>query len=133
MSELSSKIEETAKELNAALEKDPNHPNILSLRDLGRYCNKYTLESNNPFERFVSFILGKYLEDLILNLNVDAYYSLQLHQARLKIYTQLNESLRSIGNNLPIDETLNIVKSLTNIIDNYVDQVNFINNNTNPK
>jgi len=131
MSELSSRIIETAKQLKVALEMGSDHPNVLCLREFGRYCTRFTFDTNDSFEKFVTFVLSKYLDDLILNFNVDAVYSAQLHQARLEIYNHLYLSLQSIGDDLMNNETLKIVRSLSDIINLYIDKVNYINNNNN--
>ena len=127
MNDLSSKIEETARNLKTALNKDPKHLNFAALKDLQKYCGNCFFETDEPLERVVSFIILKYLDEVFVNLLIDATYTIDLLKARIRIHKNLIESLPKISKSLKEQKSEDILNLLSNTLGIYINQIDFIN------
>lgn len=129
MSELISKISVTTKNLKLASENDPEHLNFIALRELQRFCDKYTFETSDSLERIVSYLITKCLDDIFTNLNVDTTFDQELLNARTEIFSILQVSLPKIEKSLNSNELNILIDIFSSIIETYVTKIKYLNRN----
>ena len=124
---LSDRIIKTAQELKEQLEKNPQHPNATSLRELGHYCTERFLESQSSTERFLSFFLSSFIDSFFSNLLGDTPYDEELQHAKVSICNKLYETLIILGGEIKKENKVGILDCLSEIVSYYVDKINHLN------
>ncbi|MCL4477404.1 MAG: hypothetical protein M1508_14480 [Nitrospirae bacterium] len=124
MEDLFDRILITSDELKASLTDDPEHPNFMSLRKLRHYCFRRLLESEDSYERFLSFLICSFVDEIFFNLLGDTPYDKDLHSARISLLEDIAKTFMHMGRK---KELYAVFESFPELVSKYVDIINSLN------
>ena len=128
MKNLANKIIETSAEIKKHLEEDSQHPNVTSLRELIHFCSNRLLESSNKLERLLCFFISCFIESFFSNFGIDTPYDEELQHVRVSFYKNLVVTFEKLGTAIINEDEPELIKSLSNAINDYIEKINLVNN-----
>ncbi|MBI4679864.1 MAG: hypothetical protein HY753_01290, partial [Nitrospirae bacterium] len=111
-----------------ASEKEAHNPNIVGLRRLNHFCYKRILETDNKEERFLCFYISKFSDSFFANLGGDAPYDKELQKARIDLISAIQDKLDILIKAIKDTDNKKLFSTLCDLVDHYIDTINFVNN-----
>lgn len=123
---LSIRIHETAQNISSQLTEN-KHPNVISLKELGRHCSERLFESKNEKEQFICFYISRFIEDVFYNLSGDTPYDEGLQKVRLSFYANLTKTMEHLADSIKCNDDSAMLANLSALISEFIGKINLLN------
>jgi len=127
MRTLGDRIVKAGDELRVSLQHDPQYPSIISLRKLRHYCAGQFLEASSKYDRFWSFFVCSFIDDVFFNFGGDTPYDEELHKVRTSLYERIADTFCEIGEAFAENRSDELVKTLSDLAEEYSNRISFLN------
>lgn len=109
------------------LEQNYDHPNVISLKELSRFCSGRLFETENDTERLLCFFLSNFIDDFFCNLSTDTPYDEKLQDSRISFYKYLSKTLVELCDAIKTNNQVALFECLAKSVSNYIEKINFLN------